>query len=286
MRMAEPARLSRDAWMRGLATGTLAMEIFIPGFNTQGTPTWPWGFHDRRIPFHVIYLVTQGGMRVRWAGGDTAVLPGGLFWMAPGVRHDLVLLRSGTPLTSYHMRAVARLEDGRPARLADDVLIVPDLHGVEPLMDLVCEEDGDGGPYRAARTQGLMLQLCGRAFDEERRAGIGRRLTNLQQRAIRRYCEANLARRLTSAQLAREVGLSPDYFSRRFKATFGTIPRVWLTQEKMRAAAVALTESRKPVTVIAADLGYDDIYPFSRQFAKYMGCSPRTFRMRHLSVPA
>ncbi len=282
--MTRAAVMSREAWMDGLSTGRLAAEILIPGFNTQGTPSWPWGFHDRQIPFHVVYLVTQGGMRVRWAGREAPVLPGALFWMAPNVRHDLVLLRPGTPLTSYHMRVMAKLPGGRQARLEDDVLIVPDCGGVQPLMELICEEDGDdAGPYRAARIQGLMLQLCGRMFDDERRARSGRRLTNLQQRTIRRYCESNLGKRLTSAQLASEVGLSPDYFSRRFKATFGAMPRVWLAQEKMRAAAVALTESRKPITAIAADLGYDEVYPFSRQFSRHMGCSPRTFRSRHLS---
>lgn len=270
--------------MRGLATGRLAVEVLIPGFNTQGTPSWPWGFHDRQIPFHIVYLVTQGGMRVRWAGREAAVLPGAVFWMAPDVRHDLVLLRAGAPLTSYHMRVVARRADGTPARLEDDVIIVPDSRGVQPVMELICEAEGDdGGAWHAARIQGLMLQLCGRIFDEERRARGGRRLTNLQQRAIRRFCEAQLAGGLTSARLAAEVGLSPDYFSRRFKATFGTTPRVWLAQEKMRAAAVALTESRKKVTAIAAELGYDEIYAFSRQFSKCMGCSPRTFRLRHLS---
>jgi AraC-like DNA-binding protein len=86
---------------------------------------------------------------------------------------------------------------------------------------------------------------------------------------------------VTPQQLAGVTNLSPDYFARLFKQTYGVIPRTWLVQEKMRLASVELVTTRKSITQVATELGYTDLYLFSRQFKQVCGCSPREFRLRH-----
>lgn len=86
---------------------------------------------------------------------------------------------------------------------------------------------------------------------------------------------------MTPQQLAEVANLSPDYFARLFKQTYGVIPRTWLVQEKMRLASVEQVTTRKFITQVAAELGYSDLYLFNRQFKNVCACSPREFRLQH-----
>lgn len=84
--------------------------------------------------------------------------------------------------------------------------------------------------------------------------------------------------RLRGADLARAAGLAPAYFARRFAATVGCAPREWLVAERMRRAATLLLEHDVPIGAIADQLGYGDLFLFSRQFRRAFGVSPRGWR--------
>jgi AraC-like DNA-binding protein len=83
------------------------------------------------------------------------------------------------------------------------------------------------------------------------------------------------------ADLARELGLSPDYFARVFRRSLGLSPRAWLVDERIRCAAASLLENDDPVATVAAAHGYADLTLFGRQFRQVMGSPPRTWREQH-----
>src|SRR5690606_6844081 len=82
----------------------------------------------------------------------------------------------------------------------------------------------------------------------------------------------------TPAQLAKQLRLSHDYFARRFAATFGMSPRSWLVQQRVSHGAYRLVDTNLTISEVAAELGYDDPFLFSRQFKQVMGQSPRDYR--------
>lgn len=89
--------------------------------------------------------------------------------------------------------------------------------------------------------------------------------------------------------VAREVGISPRHFKRRFKQTLGETPLSYLQRVRIEAAKHMLERSRKPVSEITWQVGYADTSSFCRLFKKSTGLSPRDYRerfARHGSGPS
>ena len=79
-------------------------------------------------------------------------------------------------------------------------------------------------------------------------------------------------------EIAREVGISPRHFKRRFKQAIGETPLNYLQRIRIEAAKKKLECSRAPVSEITWQIGYVDSSSFCRLFKKTTGLSPRDYR--------
>ena len=92
--------------------------------------------------------------------------------------------------------------------------------------------------------------------------------------------------------LARVAHVSPAHFSRQFRATFGETPHRYLQRRRVERAMELLRETRRPVTEICFDVGFNSLGTFSRTFRDVVGESPSAYRARFeaggaaLQVPA
>ena len=84
------------------------------------------------------------------------------------------------------------------------------------------------------------------------------------------------------ADLARHLQLSPDYFARLFRATYGISPRQWLAEQRIREAIRLLEHTTMTVNEIARDLNYSDAVHFCRKFKAVTGLTPLTYRRQSL----
>lgn len=96
--------------------------------------------------------------------------------------------------------------------------------------------------------------------------------------AVRRYVEANYARPISLAELADRVHLSVPYFCARFKKHFGLAPIDYAIRLRLNHAVHLLADRNLTVTEIAARVGYDDLYHFSKLFKNHYGASPKQMR--------
>ncbi len=81
-------------------------------------------------------------------------------------------------------------------------------------------------------------------------------------------------------QLATSLGYSRDHFCRLFTSVTGTTPhRAWM-RIRMDRARDLLRHSELSVSAIAERIGYDSVFPFSRQFKREVGCSPMAYRRK------
>jgi AraC-like DNA-binding protein len=92
------------------------------------------------------------------------------------------------------------------------------------------------------------------------------------------FMRANVARSLTLQELSRQAGLSPTRFSALFREQTGSSPVDHHIRLRMQAACHYLDTTALRVKEVAAKLGYDDPYYFSRIFQKTLGCSPLAYR--------
>lgn len=93
------------------------------------------------------------------------------------------------------------------------------------------------------------------------------------------YIHANLDRRISVSELAKQISIDRSYLCAVFKKYMGTSPQRYIIDAKMKSAANMLRRSDKSISYIAAAVGYDDSLLFSRMFRARYGMSPRQYRV-------
>jgi AraC-like DNA-binding protein len=90
--------------------------------------------------------------------------------------------------------------------------------------------------------------------------------------------EANYMFNLTIVEYARIAQRSVASFKREFREYYHTTPGKWLTHKRLEHAKLLLTTSKKNISEIAYDSGFENISHFSRIFKEKYGASPLQYR--------
>ncbi len=90
--------------------------------------------------------------------------------------------------------------------------------------------------------------------------------------------EANYMYNLTVAEYARLADRSASSFKREFQDHYKTTPGRWLTQKRLQQAKLLLKTSKKNISEIALDSGFENLSHFSRVFKEKFGASPLQYR--------
>ncbi len=93
------------------------------------------------------------------------------------------------------------------------------------------------------------------------------------------YMSEHVDEHLSISSLARLANLSPAYFGSVFRAHTGSSPRDYLHLLRIHRACQMLQTTALNVKEIAANLGYQDQFHFSRQFKAFQGVSPSQYRI-------
>jgi AraC family transcriptional regulator of arabinose operon len=99
-------------------------------------------------------------------------------------------------------------------------------------------------------------------------------------RAARDLLAAAPAERISVAELARRVRLSPSRLAHAFAAQLGETPMRFLERCRIDRAKQLLIATARPIADIAEDCGFADPFHFSTRFRRLVGLSPRDFRKR------
>jgi AraC family transcriptional regulator len=95
-----------------------------------------------------------------------------------------------------------------------------------------------------------------------------------QQRTVVAYIEEHLAEPISLATLAKLVRLSPYYFCRAFKQSFGMPPHRYHTGQRIEHAKTLLAKSDPSVTDIGFTVGFNQTSSFTAAFRKATGLTP------------
>lgn len=248
-------------------------------------PDWHWEHGQQNRDYLMLWLVRRGRGRF-WISprGELALQPRDCFllrmWEACRATHE-----PRHPLEVWWVMFQVLDESGRPvvlAELPEDDL--PPVHRrlndaafLISLMERVAAAHQSGAKAEAGQWLGATLLELAR---EDARPTDGPRAGAHYDaiRAAAARIRANPAEPWSVAALAREIGMSPEHFSRLFRRYEGRTPRRFIVRTRIDAARSLLSGSAHPVARIAEILGYGDVYHFSRQFHAETGVTPSVYR--------
>ncbi len=120
-----------------------------------------------------------------------------------------------------------------------------------------------------------MLSLIGRVFSFSI-GRIERAMPHFEK--SRSYIENHLGLDIDVPDLAALEGVSPNYYSSRFRELYGLSPVAYINSRKMNRARRLLSETDLLIKEAARRCGFEDQYYFSRVFKKFFGTCPRSYR--------
>ena len=92
--------------------------------------------------------------------------------------------------------------------------------------------------------------------------------------ALRQFMKKHALKPLTIQDYARISGKSESSFRREFKSKFGTTPKAWLMQTRMKKAEELVRKNMVPVHEMAEKCGFDNVSHFITTYKKYFGVTP------------
>ena len=93
-----------------------------------------------------------------------------------------------------------------------------------------------------------------------------------------RYITDNFNQEITLDKMADRAGLSPSYFSRKFRSVTGMGMKEYLSFQRLKHAARLLISTTMSITDIALECGFSDSNYFKDAFKNMFGESPRAYR--------
>lgn len=128
---------------------------------------------------------------------------------------------------------------------------------------------------------GLALQLLDAIFEELRRTGpAAPPPAGLRVLRATEYIEAHYRQRLTLADVAAHVDVSPSHLSALFTQHVGCPPIEYLLRVRLREARLLLARGER-VKQTAYAVGFNSLHYFSRAFKQRVGLSPARFAALH-----
>jgi AraC family transcriptional regulator of arabinose operon len=259
-----------------LTMGLFHMKKNYTRWREHGAPGW-------------LLVYTLGGRgRFGHERGELLVEKGDLVLLQPKVRNDYglepelkrwdLLWAYFFPPTNWHVllkwpeEAPGLLRLHLPAGISRTKII-------QPLMEAYRLNMGSRRHREmfALNVLEKVLLLCDRINPDSEQSHLDARVF----RAMDYLCQ-NLSRPVPLSLLARECGLSISRLAHLFRRQVGQSPHQFLEMQRMAQARQLLELTQESVTAIASQVGFPDLFHFSRRFRHHLGVSPRHYRQNLL----
>lgn len=236
-------------------------------------PDESWN-QSRYMTNHLIIFVEKGSLCVELDDHLLTIEVGNAIWIQPGtVRRTRAITGDGAEV-DYRLHF--NLSNGKIVyRCSEQALLVSDAWEIAGLLQALSGGFSDGGNndyyYR-----GINMALMAKLLEISRLSGVS---NDIPIPGLRRYIVRNITSKISPVELAGIVGLSLDYFSRKFKRSCGISLKEFIKREKILFIARHLVDSDLSINETAYSFGYSDSSFFCRQFKEVTGSSPQAYRL-------
>lgn len=94
---------------------------------------------------------------------------------------------------------------------------------------------------------------------------------------LKDYIEENIDKNITLEELANKVFLSKPYFTKKFKALFGSSPMKYVSDMRIEKSKQLIIEGKLSIQQISNKVGYNSLHHFSAAFKQSVGISPTEY---------
>ena len=95
---------------------------------------------------------------------------------------------------------------------------------------------------------------------------------------MQKYLDEHYKEEIDFDEYYKTLPFSKYYISRLFKTCTGTTPKNYVISKRMQEARKLLNDTNMQIQEIASEVGYKDIYYFTKSFKKEVGASPTKYR--------
>jgi AraC family transcriptional regulator len=166
--------------------------------------------------------------------------------------------------------------------------IVPRFGIVDPLLEQLAIALADAlrtgsvrdGLYIDTVAQMMAVHLARTHSVQSRLAGLptAPAVSHQRMRQLIEFIEANLDQPLTLDAMAAQVGISPLYLARAFKAAVGQSPHQYVLARRIERAKELLRNSEMPIIDVALSVGFSSQSHLSHWMIRHTGVSPGAYR--------
>jgi AraC-like DNA-binding protein len=216
----------------------------------------------------------SGAVRVSTEASTFIVPPSRAVWIPPRMVHAVTAIERADLRTQYLHESLA-LTRAEPWSRSRVIEVSPLLR--ELVLTLSTDPDATAGSAAEQERERCITHLIVDELSRARSLRLGVALP--QDKRLRRLCEAIIeapARHTALADWAAEVGASERTVSRLFREQLGTGYAQWRSQVLL-AHALSLAARSKPMSHIAAELGYASASAFTAMVTRTVGMPPSRF---------
>ncbi len=241
-------------------------------------------------------FILSGEGRYRFEDGIISVKEGDMLILNPEVKHQaLACPEAETPATEFFTGATDFQIPGCPANslptpegghvLHTEGELRQKLFKIYSAMEAekaLCRQ-GRYSMLKAYLIQMMVLVIREQCAPAEQTAGYAFESLNRQDVVERMldYFEDHYSEKISLDQIAENMYLSPFYISKIFKSETGDTPIRHLINIRLEKAKELLASGHAgSIQEVAASVGYDDAYHFSKLFKKRYGMSPSQARKK------
>lgn len=278
---------------------TLSLQMLYAGYHMAGKE---WCYKNVISPFSRMYLIDEGEAAVYMNKKKYYISAGELFIIPKFTFH---MYECDNFMNHYYICFFDQLIGGQslfdntqihyqlPANEMDRMLMLrfielnpncaiqnPDPKTYDNIPDIytINQNKVNYNLSQEIESNGILLQLFSRFLGntqllESKSRNQYERLTDIFS-----YIDNHLYQNIHVSDLAEQMCLSSDHFTRIFKQVSGMSPIQYIQVKRIERAQTLLLASRLSIKEIAETVGIPNLSQFSKLFTKETGHSPREYR--------
>ena len=242
---------------------------------------------------HAVYellYIKKGTVSLQITGKKNKLMGGKVIFILPSEKHKLVSMTNKEfEYCSFVFDKTIFGNEDNPCRIFfDSILINRFLDFPDWLLNRfyqLCSEKGIGTPGYEVMQYAFLFQVFSHIVSTKQYQLVTIIRTQTKQnisavQVVIEYIQKNYMENLSFDELLQLTNYSKSHFCKIFKDTTGMNLTEYINKYRVERACLELQFTKKNITEIAMQTGFNNIQYFSRIFKEYMDCSPKQYQLK------